>query len=308
MKDETITLKSESSNSQFFEIAEENRQLITIDARRYKPVPDAESVPKRMPKNCTPDIYGTMENGQYFTVFTETDAKDYTVEPLRIIVKFNDRMSTFAPSYAPSIYEDKILYDALSDLRYRKKTSTPQPAMPDSYDMETIRHIKSLPGMNCIEQYAKAPRSTNPVLVYQILTIARTLYDADRKKYNLPDITNTLGKKCNHTVQVIDVEESLINSASDIDFINLMYCDRSDLHKLIFTILNATGYAGYSYTDLDYCSGVYTTKTDTPSHFDKPFDEYVRYIDNIVATKTNIRRLHSFTYVQNINRTPKFWG
>lgn len=312
MPDETTTTNSESSSRQYFDISEETRQPVLINDRRYKPLSNAAPAPSRRRKQNQKQreepISGTLETGDRYILYPGYESDLYTVEPLRLILKFNEVVSTFAPTNAPDIYEDETLCDILSDTRYRQRIDNSRKPMQYIFDEDTIKHVKNLPGMNTIEYYSQYPRHTHPALIYQILMIARCLYNTDREEYGMPVITNTDGKICKHTVQVIDIEESLINSASDIDFINLMYCDRRKMHHLIYTILNAAGYAGYSFTDTAYVSGVYTTKTDQPSHYDKPFVKYVQWIDKEVCSRKPYRAPEDFHTLEsrrrNLSRNP----
>lgn len=244
-----------------------------IHIRRYCPVGDPTEQ-KHMKKvdrlNRKPGLTGTLDDGSDFIIFTGSDADKFEVERLQTIVNFKGLAAQFTPTVSLKrndegkytfLDEDIELTQLVEDTRYRYTINVSDVAAEElMHDTDTIKYVKSFPEMNMIEFYYDHLKFTHTTLIYQILTIAKTLYNTDRESIGMPVVTDTVGKPCKHTVQVLDVAESLISSSSDLDWINLQFCDKKKLFYVIDAVLTAAGYSGGSYTD-GGVAGVYTVKT-----------------------------------------------
>lgn len=275
----------------------DNRAPIIISTRRF--CPDAAGkMPRRKADRlkAMKNITGTLDDGAYFTIFTDGDIDKYTAEPMHMIMNFSPAVSSFTPLISRRrndegdfirLDEDAELYDLLASTRYRYQFNISDTAAEELLkDEDTIKQVKALPEMNYIEYYSQYPKFTHPVLIYQILTIAKALYNIDREKKGMQMVKDTAGNTVKHTVQVIDIAEALINSASDIDWINLMYCEPSDLHKVISEVLDAAGYTKYSTVDHAIYSGVYTSKGTGGNVLEQDLTERVKKIDAMVWNNT----------------------
>lgn len=281
----------------------EPRAPVLISSRRFCPMA-AETKKRRKSErlNQKPGIRGTLDDGGYFTIFTDDAIDKYTVEPIHLMMEFHELFSSFTPIVSKKrndegdhirLDEHEGIYDLLASTRYRYAYNISDIAAEGLlHDEETVREVKSIPEMNLIEYCSQYPKFTPPVLIYQILTLAKCLYKADREQAGMQTVYDTAGNPCKHTVQVLDIAEGLINSASDIDWINLMFCSTPALHHVIAEVLNAAGYVNYSTIDATCYSGVYTGKVnaDTVTTLEDELADTVRRIDRDVWRNITVTR------------------